>query len=106
MAHFIVTANRLSDGGVVYLGADRRWTPVHAEAWATEDREAADARLAWAKDQERVVCDPYVVDVDWVDGAPAPKSARERIRAEGPTPTLERLGYVRHERRPLRAAVG
>lgn len=105
MAHWIVTANRLSDGGVVYLRADRQWTPSHAEAEVTEDREAAEAALGWAKAEERVVCDPYVIDVDIVDGAPAPKTARERIRAEGPRPTLRRLGYLVDEQR-LRAAVG
>ena len=103
-AHWIVTANRLSDGGVVYLRSDRRWTASHAEAEVSDDREAADAALGWAKGQERVVCDPYVVDVSIVDGTPMPKSARERIRAEGPRPTLRRLGYLVDERRA--AAVG
>ena len=104
MAHFIVTANRLADGGVVYLRGDRGWTERHAEAWATEDAAEAEAWLAWATGQERLICDPYVIDVDWVDGVPAPKTARERIRAEGPLPTLERLGYLREA--PRRAAVG
>ena len=106
MAHLIVTANRLSDGGVVYLRADRRWTDALAEAWVADGSDDAEATLAWAETQEHAVCDPYLVDVDLVDGVPTPRSARERIRAEGPQPTLRRLGYLTDEQRPRRAAVG
>jgi len=94
MAHWIVTANRLSDGGVTYLRADHGWTGCLSEAWASEHREAAEARLAWARGQEGVVCDPYLVEVRVEGGRRSPLSARERIRAEGPRPTLERLGYA------------
>ena len=100
-----MTANRLSDGGVVYLGADRRWTATHAEAEVHADADTAEDSLSWAKTQERVICDPYVVDVTMVDGRPTPTSARERIRAEGPAPTLQRLGYLA-EADAVRAAVG
>jgi hypothetical protein len=104
MTHWIVTANRLDDGSVTYLRADRSWTGALTQAWTSEDREAAEARLEWARGQERVICDPYLIEVGIEDGRPVPRSARERIRAEGPRPTLERLGYGRAE--APRAAAG
>ncbi|HJL16218.1 MAG TPA: DUF2849 domain-containing protein [Sandaracinaceae bacterium LLY-WYZ-13_1] len=94
MTHWIVTANRLSDGSVAYLGADRGWTSRLEEARRWPEREDADASLAWARHQEHVICDPYVFEVTLEDGRPVPRSARERIRAEGPRPTLERLGLA------------
>jgi hypothetical protein len=106
MTHWIVTANRLSDGGVTYLRADHGWTEALSEAWTSEDRDAAEARLAWARGREREVCDPYLVEVRIEDGWASPLSARERIRAEGPRPTLERLGYAPREASAPRAAAG
>lgn len=106
MAHWIVTANRLSDGGVTYLRADNGWTERLCEAWKTEEREQAEARLRWAATQQRVVCDPYVLEVAVEQGAVVVGSARERIRAEGPGLTLQRLGYAWACASPRRAAAG
>lgn len=107
MANWIVTANRLSDGAVVYLRGDRGWTGDLQHARALGDAQAADDLLAWARGQEAVVCDPYLCEVG-VEGARLlPLTARERIRAEGPRPTLRRLGYLpQPEVAPARVAVG
>lgn len=90
---WVVTANALMDGGVRYLTPTRAWSPSLQQAWSGP-ADAADALLGWARTDEAVVCDPYVVDVDRVDGALVPRSTREIIRAEGPAPTLVRLGYA------------
>jgi hypothetical protein len=89
----VLTANRTEDGSVVYLGVDRRWTRDLQEGCRlkADDQEAV---LDWAKTQEREVCDPYVIDVVVDDGRLSPRTARERIRAEGPDATLARLGYA------------
>ena len=102
MNHWIVTANRLSDGGVAYLAADGRWSGDVQRAWRGV-AEAAQRRLEWARGQEAVICDPYVLEVGVVAGALRPLTTRERIRAEGPTPTLQRLGYLPLEQAPQRA---
>jgi len=88
-----VTANRLLDGGVVYLRADRSWTSAVSDAWSAESQKDTEARLEWARTQEHEVCDPYALDVAREGECLVPRSARERIRAEGPGPTLARLGY-------------
>lgn len=93
MSLWTVTANRLADGGVAYLREDREWTSDLQEALVDQERGEAEARVAWAGTQEHLICDPYVLEVQRHEGALVPLSARERIRAEGPAPTLERLGY-------------
>lgn len=93
----IITANRTADGSVVYLRADRTWTPALTEA-RTFDEESIDQRdalLAWAAaEEQREVCDPYAMTVDVGPDGPVPLSARERIRAAGPIPVLQRWGYA------------
>lgn len=83
-----VTANRLTDGVVVYLTADGGWSEhVRDAAWA-EEKEAQQALLARAeKDVERtLVVGPYLFDVTIAqDGRPHPASNREIIRSLGPT---------------------
>lgn len=87
MALSMITGNATDDGAPIYLRADGSWTRVMADAKASESDELATA-LALAKAQQRIVCDPYVIDVKLVEGRPAPISVRERIRATGPTVLL------------------
>lgn len=80
----IITAWRLLDGGVIYLGKDRTWVETLEDAEPLEG-EAADAALAWAKQPslETSIVDPY--DMPISDGAPSGRRVRETIRAVGPT---------------------
>jgi hypothetical protein len=87
MALSMITGNATDDGAPIYLRADGSWTRVLAEGKASEGDELATA-LALAKAQQRIVCDPYVIDVKLVEGRPAPTNVRERIRASGPTVLL------------------
>lgn len=83
-----VTANRLTDGVVVYLTADGGWSEWVRDAAAAEDKEARQALLARAeKDAEAsLVVGPYLFDVvSDEDGRPRPASNREIIRSLGPT---------------------
>jgi hypothetical protein len=85
MALHVVTANALDSGAPVYLRGDADWTVRLAEASALAEPEAQ-ARLEWARTDERRACDPYLIDVELDgDGRPRATSLRERIRAEGPT---------------------
>ena len=79
-----LTANRLSDGVVVF------WSPT---GWAERFPDAelfgelgpAERVLAVAKSQPNTLVDPYLIDVRLDDGQPVPISYRERVRALGPT---------------------
>jgi len=89
---FMVTANRLADGRVVYLGGDERWVERYEEALATRDSTLRDRWLSWAKTRERDVCGAYVIEAP-VGPSGRELSARERLRALGPGDARRRLGY-------------
>lgn len=88
--HSIVTANYTVDGAVAWRRADGTWTRQLAEAGLL-DAAAATAAAATAKlAEQREISDPYVIEVH-ADGATIdPLTARERIRANGPTIQLRR----------------
>ncbi len=80
-----LTANRLSDGEVVFWN-DARWVVRFADAqlWADDDPAAVEAEAS-GKNQPTVVVDVYLIDLIESEGVWAPLSYRERIRALGPT---------------------
>lgn len=82
----ILTANRLSDGEVVWH-AHGRWIETIAEAEIAEDKEAEAAlEAAGARSLAgNLVVDVSLIDVEIVDGTIRPLRLRERIRAAGPT---------------------
>ena len=82
-----ITANRLSDGLVVFLTESEDWSLSFGEAQLLADGPDLEASLAYAKAQveARIVLEAYAIDVDVVDDKPVPARFRERIRAEGPT---------------------
>jgi hypothetical protein len=82
-----VTANRLDDGLVVFLGAEGAWVKDFAAAELFQDGPELEAALAYGKAQHdaRVVVEPYAIDVDDASGRYLPTRIRERIRALGPT---------------------
>lgn len=79
----IVTANRLSDGRVIY--ADASGEAVEALDQAGRfDGEAADAALSRAAGDPATFVNPYLVEVD--DGRPSGRDRfKELIRSQGPT---------------------
>ncbi len=83
----IITANRLTDGIVVYLGTDG-WSAGIAGAAVLNASDAIEAGLSTAK---RAIANREVVDVNAIDitldenRLPVPVRLRERIRAFGPT---------------------
>ncbi len=90
----VVTANRLTDGIVVYLAKDGSWTEeigrariasTEEETKALEDEAAKDVKV-------RKVVAVYPMEVALVDGAVDPLSVRERIRASHRT-TLTKDWY-------------
>lgn len=90
MAYKILTANRLDNGIVVYLG-ENGWGPdIDAACRALDDDTAAalefQGKQAAARNE---VADPYLIDLDDDD---TPVRWRETIRANGPTVRPD-LGY-------------
>ena len=83
----VATANRLSDGAVVFLADAGRWSEAIDTALVAPDADAAAALSAQSQEAEAVnhVTGSYLVDVERSDGRVRPLHIRERIRAQGPT---------------------
>ena len=79
----VVTANRLTDGIVVYLAPDGSWTEEIARARLAETEDETKALEAQAVEdvKARKVVAVYPMEVALHDGAVDPLSVRERIRA-------------------------
>ena len=90
----VVTANRLTDGIVVYLAASGGWTEELARAriaGSEEETKALEAEAAEAVKARKVI-DVYPMEVSMNDSAPVALSVRERIRAAHRT-TLTKEWY-------------
>ncbi|HRE61119.1 MAG TPA: DUF2849 domain-containing protein [Micropepsaceae bacterium] len=86
----ILTAWRLDDGEAVYRGAGG-WVRALEDATPFTGIEAAKAALeaAEADVAARVIVGPYLFDAAVERGVIRPLSARELIRAKGPTVRLD-----------------
>jgi|SRR5688572_16165847 hypothetical protein len=79
----VVTANRLTDGIVVYLAPDGGWVEDLAQARLADTEAeiaALEAEAAKAVAERKVVA-VYPMDVVIQDGMPVALSVREKIRA-------------------------
>ena len=97
----LITANRLSDGVVVFQDAKGVWTEdFHRAAVLTDEAAKTDA-LALGKRSEasNEVIDPYWIDLESRGGHYVPKALREAIRASGPTIRRD-LGKQAHGQGP------
>ena len=83
----VITANRLTDGVVVFQTIDDSWTEDFIRAAVLSGPQATAGALARAKQDEanNIVVDPYAIVVEERNGHLAPKALREAIRATGPT---------------------
>ncbi len=82
-----ITASRLTDGVVVFVGTDGAWTERLDQARVFEAKDEAALALDAAKRDEslNLVVDVYAIDVSGKGGVPVPTKLREAIRARGPT---------------------
>ena len=82
----VLTANRLARGEVVYQNTASGWGPELQQAQVFDDA-GAEAALA-AAGQRVAACEivaPYLFTVRVENGHIVPVSAREKIRAQGPS---------------------
>lgn len=87
----VLTGNLLSDGMVVFLGADGSWRndiKTAQLAQSPEDAATLEAEGAQAA-KANLIVDPYLVEVEVTDNGPVPVEFRERRRITGPSVNLE-----------------
>lgn len=82
----VVSANRLTDGIVVFLDDAGQWTAVLAHAAIAAGERAGEILLERGRAEAFGVIDPFLVAViQDEDGTIEPLSLREKIRASGLT---------------------
>ncbi len=89
----VITASRLSDGSVSYLGRDREWVSSFTDAELFDDAARGEAELSWAKRDEHHVCNAYAFEVQVKADGSHGLSSRERFRRDGAERARARLGY-------------
>jgi hypothetical protein len=86
-----VTGKFTEDGANAWRRADGTWARALAEAGLLGDEATAKALAAAASaGEQREISDPYVIEVHAEGGTIDPLTARERIRANGPTVPVRR----------------
>lgn len=83
--HWVISAGFTDDGGPAFLKADGGWSRSLQDALPIEGEQKKDELLAVALKQEVSVCDPYAFQVCITEQGIDPLSARENIRAQGPS---------------------
>jgi hypothetical protein len=82
----VASANRLTDGVVVFLDDAGEWIQRLDRAAVARDKRAGEILLERAKAEAFTVVDPYLVAVsEGDDGVLEPLSLREKIRVSGLT---------------------
>ena len=82
----VASANRLTDGVVVFLDDAGQWTARLDRAALARDARSAEILLERAKAEAASVVDTFLVAVaEGDDGSIEPLSLREKIRASGLT---------------------
>lgn len=87
----VITANRLLNGDVVWLGENESWVERVTLAKVFEGKEAVASGLeiGTAAEKNQEVVGVYEMDVTVEGGVISPVRLREKIRATGPTTHLE-----------------
>lgn len=80
----IVTANRLTDGRVLYWSVARGWTPHIEDAMQIDDANAESELALAATDEATQIAGPYLIEAE--GGRPSGRERlKESIRLDGPT---------------------
>jgi hypothetical protein len=78
-----ITANRLTDGRVIYRTLEGQWSVDIAHAQHMNDNEA-EAILPVAETEYAIAVGPYLIDIE-LEGPSGKKWRREGIRLDGPS---------------------
>lgn len=83
----VITASRLTDGVVIFLGHDGEWVERldAARVFAAKPEVETALVLARQAEADNLLVDAYAIDVSTKPGGIVPLKLREAIRARGPT---------------------
>jgi hypothetical protein len=81
----VLTANRLLEGDVIYLGTNDDWVLHHSQAKLFTDEALANTALADAAKQVDFLVGAYLANAEMENGEPTPTHFREEFRTRGPS---------------------
>jgi hypothetical protein len=81
----VLTANRLLEGDVIYLGSNGKWVSNHSNAALFTDESLANTALADAAAQPDFLVGAYLANAELRNGQPTPTHFREEFRTRGPS---------------------
>jgi hypothetical protein len=81
----VVTANRTSDGVVIWRTGAKGWSTDIADSAVVRTADDARALLAESIEDDLGAIGPYIAPVELKDGRVVPGNLRERIRVKGLT---------------------
>jgi Protein of unknown function (DUF2849) len=92
----VLTANRLQDGIVVFLGAEGAWEEsIDGAAVARSPEQAQALEAQGVRDAAaNLVVEPYLAEVREIGSRLVPVRVRERVRIAGPSILEDVPGYV------------
>ena len=93
---WLVTGYTTKDAVVVYVRADKSLAFVPDEAARFDDKDAAEVLRKDIAVRDDEITDPYLIEVAETPQGLDLLSARERIRAQGPTVRVRRPDPVAH----------
>ncbi len=82
--YFVLTANDLLVGDVIYLNSSREWVRRFEQAHVFTDKDLADQALKIAEANTALI-GPYLAKVELDGDEPRPAHFREDFRATGPS---------------------
>jgi hypothetical protein len=86
MKYRVITAQRLADGGCVWMDGEGNWlTDINRAKYVSEAESEALLKLAAASVAKSVVVAPYAIEVSVDGGNVTPIRFREQVRVKGPT---------------------
>ena len=88
--HFVISAGSTETGAPLYLTESGAWSGKLVDARVIAGEAQTEHYLELSAKEEQLVTDPYVVAVALASGSPTAVTAREAIRANGPTTRVRR----------------
>ena len=87
---FVITGSLTLEGSVAYLDSEGKWSETLDKAATFSDSETAEDRLVEVRKAESIITEPYIFPAEMTGGQLTPISAREKLRAVGPSTRLRR----------------
>lgn len=83
----ILTANDLHSGGVIFATSEGNWSSFITQAQLSSDSQTEETLVSMGNQsvEAQTIVDPFLIDINIINGVPVPKRYREQLRVSGPS---------------------